>query len=85
MSEAFKLINLPEVAAVTDPIKVDATASEYLKVKDVSSLLGVSPATIYRLTEARKLPYLKVGGQIRFRKQSIDAWARQREKGPLSA
>ena len=56
----------------------------YMTVKEVSELLRISPATVYRLIESRKMPYLKVGGQIRFRKLSIDAWARQREKAPLA-
>jgi excisionase family DNA binding protein len=58
---------------------------QYMNVKEVSGLLKISPATVYRLIENRKLPYLKVGGQIRFRRQSIDAWARGREKAPLAA
>ena len=57
----------------------------FLNVKDVAALLGVSPATVYRMTLGRKIPFLKVGGQIRFRRLSLDAWARQREKPPLAA
>jgi excisionase family DNA binding protein len=60
-------------------------SEKYLDVKDLSDLLKISPATVYRLIENRKIPYLRVGGQIRFRKQSIDAWARGREKAPLAA
>jgi excisionase family DNA binding protein len=51
-----------------------------LTVKDVATVLGVSLATVYRLTLGRKIPFLKVGGQLRFRRLSLDAWARQREK-----
>ena len=68
-----------------EPIQIPDISDKYLNVKEVSELLGISSATVYRLTENRKIPYLRVGGQIRFRKQSLDAWARQREKGALAA
>ena len=58
---------------------------QYMTVREVSELLRISVATVYRLVENRQMPYLKVGGQVRFRKLSIDAWARQREKAPLAA
>jgi excisionase family DNA binding protein len=56
-----------------------------LTIKDVAAWLGVSPATVYRMTLGRKIPFLKVRGQIRFRRLSLDAWLRQREKPPLAA
>ena len=58
---------------------------KFLTIRDVATLFGISPATVYRLTMSRKIPFLKVGGQIRFRKLSLDAWARQREKPTLAA
>jgi excisionase family DNA binding protein len=54
-----------------------------LTIKEVATMLGVSLATVYRLTLGRKIPFLKVGGQLRFRRLSLDAWARQREKPVL--
>ena len=37
-----------------------------LTVPDVADLLRVSRATVYRLVDARALPVLRVGGQLRF-------------------
>ena len=41
-----------------------------LTIKEVATMLGVSLATVYRLTLGRKIPFLKVGGQLRFRRLS---------------
>ena len=58
---------------------------KFLTIRDVATLFGISPATVYRLTMRRKIPFLKVGGQIRFKRLSLDAWARQHEKPTLAA
>lgn len=40
-------------------------------VKEVAEFLKVSPMTIYRLTETKRIKYKKVGGQLRFTKKDI--------------
>lgn len=37
-----------------------------LSPKQVSSLLSVSEKTLYRLRKNKKIPYLRIGNQIRF-------------------
>jgi excisionase family DNA binding protein len=49
-----------------------------LTVEDVASYLGVSLATIYRLTQKGKIPAQKVGGQWRYLKEEIDRWMKER-------
>jgi excisionase family DNA binding protein len=46
-----------------------------LDVKKVAELLGLSPRTIYRLTDSARMPKpLKIGAASRFRASEIRAW-----------
>jgi excisionase family DNA binding protein len=69
-------------------IPADSQSSELksqdrlLKVPEVMFLLSYSRATIYRLVNAGNLPYVRCGGTIRFRHQSILKWMQDRESGP---
>ncbi len=42
-----------------------------LTIKDVATLLTVSVTTVRRLQQGRQLPFIKVGGGIRFAKNDI--------------
>ena len=44
---------------------------ELLTVKEVAELLRVSLPTVRRLQQARRLPFIKVGGCVRFAKSDI--------------
>ncbi len=46
---------------------------QYLSVKELTGLLGVSRATIYRL-KSKGLPFLKVGKLTRFPKIQVISW-----------
>ncbi len=43
-------------------------------VKGLSEYLKVSKKWIYERTHFKEIPYLKVGGQLRFKKSNIDKW-----------
>jgi excisionase family DNA binding protein len=46
-----------------------------LSVKEVSSYLGVSPSTVYRLAENREIPFIKRSGLgVRFCQKSVGEW-----------
>ena len=46
---------------------------QFLNVKELTGLLGVSRATIYRL-KSKGLPYLKVGKLTRFPSERVISW-----------
>ncbi len=46
---------------------------QYLSVKELTGLLGVSRATVYRL-KSKGLPFLKVGKLTRFPKIQVISW-----------
>ena len=43
-------------------------------VKGLSEYLKVSPKWIYERTHLKEIPFIKVLGQLRFRKKDIDKW-----------
>lgn len=46
-------------------------AIELLTIGDVAKLLKVSSSTVRRLQQGRQLPFIKVGGSVRFNKDDI--------------
>lgn len=45
-----------------------------LTVDDLCKLLCLKKSYIYNLTFQRKIPFLKIGRHLRFRKSDIEAW-----------
>lgn len=61
-----------------------------MSIRQLASYLLVSEKTVYRMTEGRKLPGIRVGSQWRFRRADIDTWLEEqvrrveREGGPAA-
>ena len=51
--------------------KTQNTTIELLTIEDVAKLLRVSPSTVRRLQQGRRLPFIKIGGSVRFAKDDI--------------
>ncbi len=49
----------------------------YLSVKEVSQYLGFSVNTLYGWTSQRRIPFLKIGGRVRFDKAELDRWMQE--------
>lgn len=47
-------------------MKLNDTTKEFLTVKDLALLLGLSKTSIYRLLIARDIPFTRIGRNIRF-------------------
>ena len=54
---------------------------ELLSVEEVANYLGVGPVTVYRWCRAGQLPAIKLGKAWRIRREALDAFLRQRERG----
>jgi len=50
-----------------------------LTVKELAEYLDISELTVYRLAEKGKLPGVKIGRALRFRKARVNEWIRKRE------
>lgn len=46
----------------------------YLTIKDVANMLQIKRCTLYLWVAQGKLPALRLGGLIRFRREDIDKW-----------
>jgi excisionase family DNA binding protein len=51
-----------------------------LNIKDVCTVLGVAPGTIYGwISKGVDIPYFKVRGTVRFREKSLQDWIISKE------
>ncbi len=48
-----------------------------LTVDELSRLLGVPKSKIYNMVHLKKIPYVKVGQALRFRRKDIDTWLQE--------
>jgi excisionase family DNA binding protein len=46
----------------------------FLTVRQLAEMLHVSVGHIYRLVAMRRVPFVKLGGSVRFRRESIERW-----------
>jgi excisionase family DNA binding protein len=53
--------------------------------EEASKALGIELATVYTWVTRRKIPFIKVGGALRFRPSALQEWLRQREYSPTMA
>jgi excisionase family DNA binding protein len=55
----------------------------YLTAEQVGELLQVSSKSVYRWQKADPtMPALKIGGTVRFPRERLERWLRDREQGP---
>ena len=47
---------------------------EFFTAEELAELLKVSPRTIQRLVNRKELPAIRVGRQLRFRREWVDEW-----------
>ena len=72
---------LPEpVGASVARLRIDS-ASRLLEAEDVANYLGVRTDWVYREVRAGRLPHIRLGRAVRFRRESIEAWIDSRERG----
>jgi excisionase family DNA binding protein len=51
---------------------------DLLTVKQAASYLGAAPQTVYRWVAEKKIPYVKVGRLVRFRRGDLAGWVAHR-------
>jgi excisionase family DNA binding protein len=47
---------------------------------DLAALLQVTPAWVYAETRKRRIPHLRLGRYVRYRRSAIDAWIQDVER-----
>ncbi|PKL28566.1 MAG: DNA-binding protein [Spirochaetae bacterium HGW-Spirochaetae-2] len=56
--------------------------TKLLTLDEAVALLQVSKPTLYRLTSQRKIPFIKIGGSIRFNEVKLIQWIDERTVVP---
>ncbi len=62
-------------------MSLSAECETILTIKEVADYLKVTERTIYRLSQAKKIPSFKVGGMWRFLHKDIDSWIAKQAAG----
>lgn len=62
----------PFTIKTNDALQVKFASEPLLTLPDVAALLQVSRTSIYRLIAERKIPFIKVGGAIRFSRGDVE-------------
>lgn len=52
---------------------------KFYTLNEVSAYLKIPKSTLYKLSETGKIPSVKIGKQLRFRKSSLDKWFSEKE------
>jgi excisionase family DNA binding protein len=56
-----------------------------LTVVELCDYLRCPKSTVYKMTCAKKIPYTKVGGVLRFYKEKIDKWLEEKSVDPIAS
>jgi excisionase family DNA binding protein len=48
-----------------------------IKIKEVANMLSMNQTSIYKLVYRKAIPYIKIGGALRFDRDKIIAWINQ--------
>ncbi|MCX7661052.1 MAG: helix-turn-helix domain-containing protein [Candidatus Omnitrophica bacterium] len=60
-------------------MEIQKTRKDLMTIEELAHYLKVKPRTIYEWLKQGKIPAIKLVGQWRFRKESIDRWLQQHE------
>ena len=60
----------------------EADRDQLLTADDIAELMRVTRAWVYAETRRDRLPHLRLGRYVRYRRAAIEAWMRTVERGP---
>lgn len=58
---------------------MNSSTNSFMTVGEIAQLLNVAEKTIRKYVWQRTIPYVKIGGHVRFDKLKIQEWIRERE------
>jgi excisionase family DNA binding protein len=71
---------LNKSTSTSEPVIVPPVDKAFLTVKEVSQMIRKSKGTVYNMTSARKIPFIKNGNRVVFDRQEILNWMREDER-----
>jgi excisionase family DNA binding protein len=76
-------MKVPLSAAVSDDVQSEA-AGDLLTAEEVAAVLRVTPAWVYAQTRRRRIPHLRLGRYVRYRRETLEEWMQQVESSSTS-
>jgi len=61
----------------------EAIKSHLLTIKAASAYTGLAVDTLYKMVSQRRIPYVKLGGALRFKPEHLDQWIKQNTVMPM--
>lgn len=58
---------------------------DLLTADDVAALLRVTPAWVYAETRRRRIPHIRLGRYVRFRRSALEGWMEEMERSSTLA
>ena len=65
----------------TDAARSGRPVPQLLHAQEVADLLQVTTAWVYAETRRGRLPHVRLGRYVRFRRESIETWLADNERG----
>ena len=62
-----------------------AVEEKLLNPVEAASLLGIQPKTVYNLASRRVLPFIKIGGSLRFSRRALLEYIEEHSVQPVGA
>jgi excisionase family DNA binding protein len=72
----------PEIGSALSPDgdpNMREPSADLLTAKEVAALLRVTPGWVYTETRRDRIPHLRLGRFVRYRREALDAWMREIE------
>jgi excisionase family DNA binding protein len=60
------------------------SAGDLLTAEEVAALLRVTPAWVYAQTRRHRIPHLRLGRYVRYRREALEAWMTEVETSSSS-
>ncbi len=67
------------------PIGPRSAKDQLLTTAQAAELLGLSETTLstWRSTRRADVPYLKIGGRVRYKRSEVEAWVKSQRQGAI--
>jgi excisionase family DNA binding protein len=75
---------VPDLATGPSGTDGSSSADNLLTAEEVAALLQVTCAWVYAQTRRQRIPHLRLGRYVRYRREALDTWMRQVEMSSSS-
>jgi len=66
-----------------DTAELASSADSLLTADEVAALLQVTPAWVYAETRRRRIPHLRLGRYVRYRRSALQGWMEEIERSSI--